>query len=330
MNYQESLPILEEIKKAKKILLNCHRGPDSDSVGSATAFAKVLSKMNKEATIICPSQILPELKFIDGANEIKTVDFSKFKFEEFDLFIALDSSTWGMVSGSESVTKPVVQMVVVDHHSTNKGFGQLNLIDPKTTSTAELLFKMFQDWNIDINKNVAECLLTGIVGDTGAFQYQGVGKRTLEIAGELMDRGADKDKIIANIYRNIDFMEIKLWGEILKRMNLEKESRFVWAAIPLSLFKEFGEMAFVKEDAANLFFPIVRNTDFGVIMVETKENYLSVSLRSRNDFDVSKIAEEIGGGGHKAAAGAKVENFSFEVAVKKVLEAARKYARKTS
>lgn len=330
MNYSESTKILEEIKKAKKILLNCHRGPDSDSIGGATALAKMIKSFKKEVVIICPSQILPELKFIEGSSEIITTDFSRFKFEEFDLFIALDSSTWGMVSGSERNPKPHINMIVVDHHSTNKGFGDINLIDSATTSTSELLYRVFQDWDVDINKSIAECLLTGIIGDTGAFQYQGVGKRTLEIAGDLIDKGADKDKIIANIYRNIDFMEVKLWGEIIKRMNFEKESRFIWSAVPLSLYKEFGELAFAKEDAANLFFPIVRDTDFGIVMVEIKENYLSVSLRSRNKFDVSKIAEEIGGGGHKAAAGAKIENLSFDKAVEKVLATARKYAQKTS
>lgn len=328
MNYKESAQILEEIKKAKKILLNCHRGPDSDSVGSATAFQKVLEGLGKETLIICPSNILDEMKFIDGAAKIEKVDFGKFDFSSLDLFIAIDSSTWEMVTGKNDIQKPAKKLIVIDHHASNVGFGEINLIDDKATSTAELLYKIFEDWGIKLDARVAECLLTGIIGDTGAFQYQGVGKGTLEIAGQLIDLGANKDRIVQNIYRNINFKEIKLWGKIIDEMKLDEERRFVWSAISYEIFKDFGEYAYAKEDAANLFFPIVRGTDFGVIMVETKKNVLSVSLRARVNFDVSKIAKEVGGGGHKAASGAKIEGMKFNEAVEKVLEVARKYARK--
>jgi phosphoesterase RecJ-like protein len=106
------------------------------------------------------------------------------------------------------------------------------------------------------------------------------------------------------------------------------EDSFVWSAISLSTYKDFGEYPYAKEDVANLFFPIVKGTDFGIVMVETNEGVLSVSFRSRSGFDVSKIAEEVGGGGHKAAAGARIEGLPFQDAVNKVLSAARKYATK--
>ena len=168
--------------------------------------------------------------------------------------------------------------------------------------------------------------MTGIIGDTGSFQYQNVGQGTLRIAASLMDLGADKDKIIYNIYRNIDFKEVKMWGKFIESMKIE--DNFVWSAISLATYKDFGEYPYAKEDVANLFFPVVKGTDFGIVMVETNENVLSVSFRSRSGFDVSKIAEEVGGGGHKPAAGARIEGLPFLDAVNKVLAAARKYAKK--
>ena len=141
-----------------------------------------------------------------------------------------------------------------------------------------------------------------------------------------MDAGADKDKIIYNIYRNIDFKEVKMWGKFIESMKIE--DNFVWSAISLSTYRDFGEYPYAKEDVANLFFPIVKGTDFGIVMVETNEGVLSVSFRSRSGFDVSKIAEEVGGGGHKAAAGARIEGLLFDEAVRKVLTAARKYVKK--
>lgn len=326
MNYKESQKIINEIKKAKKILVNCHRGPDSDSVGSALAFLEILKNMGKEVLVICPSDIPSDLTFLKGANEIVRVNFTTFDFSKFDLFIILDSSNYSMVTGLKDSERPEINSIVIDHHYSNEKFGKLNLIDSQMTSTGELIYHLLKDWNLPVSKEIAECLLTGIIGDTGTFQYQNVGVETLRVAAELMEKGANKDKIVFNLYRSIEFKEVKMWGKFIETMMIE--DGFIWSAIPLSTYKDFGEYAYAKEDVANLFFPIVKGTEFGIVMVETSEDILSVSFRSRNDFDVSKIAEEIGGGGHKAAAGARIEGLPFQEAVNKVLKVSRKHVQK--
>lgn len=328
MNYQESQQILDEVKKANKILLNCHRGPDSDSVGSSLAMQSVLKKIGKESLIICPSEVPEDLLFLEGAEKIKTVEFNSFNFQDYDLFLTMDSSTYGMVSGDMELKLPDIKTVVIDHHYTNAGFGSINLIDSKMTSTAELLFNVFKDWDIEFDSDISTKLLTGILGDTGCFQYAGVGKATLDVAGELLGFGANKDQIVLNIYRSIDFSSIKFWGKVIENMEHDKENRFVWSAIPNSTYQEYGADSSAKEDVANLFAPVIKDTDFGVIMVESDKDVLSVSFRSRSNFDVSKIAEEVGGGGHIRAGGARVEG-KFEEAVEKVLNACRKYAKKS-
>ncbi|HKC04626.1 MAG TPA: bifunctional oligoribonuclease/PAP phosphatase NrnA [Patescibacteria group bacterium] len=329
MNYQESKQILEEVKKANRILVNCHRGPDSDSVGSALGLTKVLRLLGKEVVIVCPSDIPDDLRFLSGSDEITRIDFSTFNFSKYDLFLAIDSSNYSMVTGSKELVQPEdIPFIVMDHHFSNDGFGKINLIDSNATSTGELLFKVFKDWEVKISSEAAECLLTGIIGDTGSFQYQNVGAQTLEIAAELIKLGADKDKIIYQIFRNISFSEIKIWGKIIENMQIDKEYRFVWSVIPVTIYKDFVGSDNIKEDAANLFFPIVEDTDFGIIMEEREGDVLSVSFRSRSGFDVSKIANEVGGGGHKAASGARIEGLPYDAAVEKVLAAARKHARK--
>jgi len=216
MNYKESKKILEEVKKADKILVNCHRGPDSDSVGSALGLSKVLTSLGKEVTIICPSEIPEDLMFLAGSEEIKRVDYSNFDFSEYDLFLIIDSSDYSMVTGAKDIVQPKKPpFIVIDHHFSNKGFGKINLIDSGVTSTGELLYKIFEDWDIPLSADSAECLLTGIIGDTGSFQYQNVGAETLEVAAKLIRLGADKDKIIYQIYRNISFSEVKVWGKII-------------------------------------------------------------------------------------------------------------------
>ena len=233
--------------------------------------------MGKEVSIICPGEIPEDLKFLEGAEKIKRVDFTNFTFSDYDLFLVIDSSAYGMVAGSKELSKPDIPLIVMDHHFSNEKFGKINLVDSKITSTGELLFRVFEDWEVKINKNIAEGLLTGIIGDTGSFQYQNVGEKTLQAAAELIKLGADKDKIIYNIYRNVSFAEVKIWGKIVENMQIDRENRFVWSVVSVLDYKDFvGES--VKEDAANLFFPIVKDTDFGMIMEERSDGVLSVSF----------------------------------------------------
>lgn len=331
MNYKESPIILKEITDSKKILVNCHRGPDSDSIGSALALSKVVRGMGKEVEVICPSDIPEDLMFLDGASEIKKIDFATFKFAGYDTFLVIDSSNYSMVSGSkEMAVAKDVPIIVIDHHFSNDKFGSINLVDSDMTSTGELLFHIFKDWGVKLNQDIAQSLLTGIIGDTGCFQYQNVGDRTLEVAADLIRLGANKDEIIYNIYRNVGFNEVKIWGKIIENMEIDKEYRFVWSVLPITDYQNIVGVDSAKEDAANLFFPIVRDTDFGIIMEERDDATLSISFRSRSNFDVSEVAKEIGGGGHKAAAGARIEGLPFEEAVEKVLAAARKHAKKNS
>ena len=325
MNYQESVQILEKIKKAKRILINCHRSPDPDGVGSALALYLVLKKLGKNSDIICPDEISKESKFLPSVDIIKAVNFEIFDFSSYSLFLVIDSCNWSMVVGKKDIPKPNVPIVVIDHHITSDKFGFINLVDTSKTSAAEVLYLVFNDWKIGINKEIAQCLLAGIIADTGVFEYPGVTSSTLDIAKQLIEKGADKEKIVNNVYRNISFNQVRFWGEIIKNMQIDKKSKFVWSAVPFAVYESYGKPISGKETAASYFAQIIENTDFGMIMVEQENKVLSVSFRSKDNFDVSRIAEALGGGGHKAAAGAKVCGFAFDQAVEKVLQTARKF-----
>ena len=323
MNYPKFKEILEEIKKAQKILVNCHRSPDADSVGSALATYLVLKKMGKEVKVICPDKLPEDVKFLPHSEIVDKIDFGKFNFGQWDLFLILDSGSQAMVTGKREGVLPEIAAIVIDHHKTNDNFGKINLVDENISSTGELLFSIFEDWEVKIDKDIAQNLLAGIITDTGVFEYPLVTSRTLDIAHALMDKGGNMQEIILNIFKNIDFNKVKFWGEILTKMEKD-EAGFVWSALSHEDFKKFGSPGSAKESAASIFAPIVKGTDFGMIMVEEDEGVLSISFRSRGDFDVSKIAERLGGGGHISAAGAKVYVSDFDQAVLKVLEAARK------
>lgn len=326
MNYKKSSEILEKIKKSKKILLNCHRNPDPDSIGSAIAMENVLEKMGKEVDVICPTELDKSVKFLNGFKDIKKVDFESFDFGKYDLFIAVDSSTWQMVAGKDDIKKPDIPIISIDHHFKDEPYADITLIDSEISSTAEILYLIFKDWGIEYEKEVATALLTGIIGDTGVFRHPGVGKGTLDIASDLVSKGADKDKIVLNVYQSYDMNLVCFFKTMLANLKVDKEHQFAWSVISSKEFKECGEPPQGKVIGANIFLQSISGTNFGIIMVETEPNNFVISLRARTSLDVSKVAAELGGGGHKAASGCSI-TAPFNEAIEKVLAVARKHAK---
>lgn len=324
MNYPLSEKILGEIKKAKKILVNCHRSPDADSVGSALALYEVLLSLGKEVRVICPDHLSEKLRFLPHSDKFETIDFTKFDFAPYGLFIILDSSSPLMVTDGKEIPLPKMKKIVIDHHRTNELFAETNLIDENISSTSEILYLLFEDWGTPLTKDISQNLLAGILTDTGIFQYPNVTSQTIKVAQKLMDNGAEKGEIILNTFRSYSFDEVRLWGEILKRMEFDKEHKFVWSAIPSEILEEYSRPENAGSNAATIFAPVVDGSDFGIVIVEREKGILSVNLRGRTGFDVSKVALKLGGGGHQGAAGARVQEKNFDQAVLKVLEVTRK------
>ena len=324
MNYNLSSKIKTEIEKANKILINCHKSPDPDSVGSALAMHHYLKLLGKSPTVVSPDPTPEIVDFLDNIDIVKVVDFSHLDFSYFDLFIVLDSSSFNVVTGTQHINKPKIPMIVIDHHHMNDKFGQINLLDNKASSTGEILYLLFKDWKVNIDKILATNLLTAIIGDTGAFQYPGASAKTLEISAELIEKGTDKDDIIFNLYKRQPFKRYKLVGEILHNTKLDTKSKFIYSAVDNKTFEKLGADKFARNYAASNLLPMVTESEFGIVMVETQPEKLEVSFRARNGkVDVSSIASSLGGGGHKLAAGATIEGLPFEEAVKKVLTSSR-------
>ena len=330
LNYQKSKQILKEIKRADKILLNCHRGPDPDSIGSTLAMQQVLRHMGKTADIICPSRpISRQVDYLPGFDGIKLgVDFGTFDFSEYDLFLTLDTPNLSLMTNRDVEIKPKIRTIVIDHHHISTLNGIVKLLDEDVTSLGEMLYRIFEDWKIKLDKNIADCLLASIIGDTGAFAYPNVTSNTLLIASKLMALGADKNTAADRIYRTENFEMLKFWSKVLGEMKIDREHKFVYSFISHEDYKEFSGLDDAKAKAASLFAPIVDGTNFGFIGVEEKERYVTISFRGRTDFDTSVIAKELGGGGHKVASAAKIEKLPFHEVVGKVLKVARKYAKK--
>lgn len=331
MNYKESKKILLEVQKSKKILLNCHRGPDPDSIGSNLAMKMVLQKMGKEVTVICPSKTLSkQTNYLTGYEEIVTgVNFDEYNFSDYDLLLSLDTPNISLMKGKDDKVQPDIKTIVIDHHYISLLQGYIRLVDDEATSVGEMLYMIFQDWKVELNKEISECLLTSIIGDTGAFSYPNTTADTLKVSAKLIENGAEKNMIVNRIYRNENFEMLKFWSEILASMEIDETGKFVWAMIPYEVYKKYEHLDDAKAKSASLFAPIVEGTDFGFIGIEEKPKLMSISFRGRTTFDTSAIAKALGGGGHKASSAVKIDGLPFDTVVIKVLEVSRKYVKRT-
>lgn len=328
MNYKKSQDILAEINKANKILINLHRGPDPDSLSSAFSLYYFLCSLGKEIDVVLTSksEMSSQISKFEESNLVKFVDFARFKFDKYDLFISPDSGSWQQIVDDVNVKIPEIPIILIDHHESNDKFGKINLVDSKAASCAQIIYLLFKDWEFFIDTKMANLLMTGIVSDTGGFAFTN-DANVMTIAGELMKLGADKEKIINDMFRTQPFKQVKAWGEFLSRMNLDKNNKFVWTALSYKDYKNLKIPPKASSIVATLYGNIIEECNFGIVMSEDEKGMLKVSLRSRSDIDVSKLGELLGGGGHKKAAGGIIKGMPFEKAVEKVLETARKYAK---
>lgn len=324
MNYQiESAQIQERIEKSQRILLNCHRNPDADSVGSATALARYLRTLGKEVLVLSPSEIPAHLAFLIGDVLFEIHDFDTFDFTKYDLFIMTDSSNWSRVFNSNQPTLPTIPVIVIDNHETNHGFGTMNLLDYKTSSVCEMIFKLFEDWKFALTPEIAQALLAGIVGDSGSFQFE-VYDRTFEIAQTLMHGGANIKEINFHLFNSVTLPLVKFWGLVISHIEID-QTGFVWSAIPYEEYKDYTHLKGTRETASTMIMRKIEGTKFGFVMTEDEQNNFSISFRSREDIDVATLAAQIGGGGHPGAAGARLQGMSFKEAVEKLCTLSREF-----
>lgn len=327
MNYPESKLILEEIKKANRILLNLHRSPDPDSFSSAFSLYYYLITLGKNVDIcvVLKTELSSYLSNQSDSKLIKYVDYKKLNFKDYDLFIATDSASWQQIVNDSEVKIPKIPIIAIDHHPTNDEFGVINLVQSDASSCSEMIYKLFQDWNFGIDSKIANILLSGIIADTGGFAFSD-NPETLKISADLIILGARKSNIYNNIFRSKSFETLKYWGECFKLLEFDRDNKFVWLATPYNLENKYKVN---DSNFSTMFLSIVDYSDFGVMMSEDEPKSIKMSFRSRNGVDVSIIAKEFGGGGHKFAAGAKIEGLEFNEAVEKVLAVCRKYAKKS-
>lgn len=306
--------IFKKLYYSQRTLLVTHKNPDGDAVGSALALSLFLDKTIGENHIFCLTAPSATFNFLPKIEKIKD-NPALFQKVEFDTIAILDSSDLeysGIKKYLEELTYPA-KIINIDHHPTNEYFGHINLVEKDASSTSDILFRIFDHNHFRIDKNIATCLLTGIITDTGSFSNLGTTPEAIYNASELLIHGAKVRDIINYALTNQPLGVLKLWGRAFSRLVLNNHTN---VAITVITRKDFMECGVEEENAEGIanFLNNLNGAKAVLVLKEQTDGTIKGSLRTTQDnIDVSKFARIFGGGGHKKAAGFAIKGRIEEI-----------------
>lgn len=290
------------IGAAKEIVLAAHINPDGDTLGSMIALGLGLQALGKRVTLLSSDGVPAIYRFLPGADLVQT----RTDRRDFDLAIGLDAGDLTRVGVSGEALQSAPVLIDIDHHVTAGQFGQIRLLDSTAAATGEIVYDLLLALGVPLTVPIAVNLLTALLTDTGSFRFPNVTPRTLFLAGELVRLGAAPDPIAEAVFENKPFAGQKLLGRALESLSRTPDGRIVWAHVTQADFAEFGATDEMTEGVVGQV-RAVQGADVALFLREMPSGRLRVSLRSRAPFDVSAIAAEFGGGGHRLAAGCTLD-----------------------
>lgn len=287
--------VIESIKENNKFLIVSHKYPDGDSIGSQIALALGLKKMGKDYFIY------NEDPPTDRYSRFKKINLIKTKKEDFneDITFIIDSASLdriGNIKDEIDHEKPIINL---DHHISNEKFGDINIVKPYYSSTAEIIYELLNKLT-EIDKEIATYIYIGILTDTGSFRYPNTTSHSLRVASKLVNYGVVASQVSEFIWFTDPPARIKLLGDVLQNITLH--DKFSIMIVTREMLINRGG----KEEDTNEFVDYgltIKNVKATAMIKEREGGILKVSLRSKNDVSVQELAAEYGGGGHKTAAG---------------------------
>jgi len=317
--------IWNKLKSFKRVVMSLHAKPDGDSLGSCTALKYVLERDLKcRIKLVSYDTLSEDLNQFPFAKEVEFgTDISDLDPNKFDGVIFLDSSLENQSGKLKKEFKiPKIFTINLDHHNTNTFYGNMNYVDKESPSACSVLVNFFKDRKINFDKELSTRLLLGICTDTIFFKTQSSDK-ALKDAGFLVEHEAEYfNKIVSPLELNIPLKYKRYIGVLFNNFKLVPEQKFGYSIITQKEVKDLGLNETEIRGGANEL-QYIKECDFIFTLTEL-ENEIKGSFRSKKEIDVSLFAKELGGGGHKLAAGFVLPKMSLNLAEEKVLEAVKK------
>ena len=309
------LDIEKELKEVTSIGVAGHVRPDGDCVGSATAIYGYLRKLFPEKKIDLYLEGFPSsFGFLDGAKKAKRTIEPEAVYEAFVVVDCADEARIGVAHDAFWQAK---KKIVIDHHVSNNGYGDISFVDGNASSTSEMVYRLIAPERLD--EKIAESLYLGIVHDTGIFQYSNTSKETLEAAAVLVSKGINTARIIDETFYQKTYEQNLLLGRTLIASQLMLDGRCILSAVSHEEMESFGVKPKDFEGVVNQL-RITKGVEIAILMYEFEPGTYKVSLRSNKGADVNKIAAAFGGGGHVKAAGCYIAGPQWEAIARLVQE----------
>ncbi len=289
--------VLQEIRARHRFVVTSHARPDGDGIGSALACGQMLRLMGKEAVVVLHDgvpriyQNLPFAELAIRANEVPANDAV--------ILLECDSTRRTLLNGLDECF-----LINIDHHLSGRAFADINWIDSTVMATAELVYKLIRRACVPVDHDIATCLYTALMTDTGSFMFAGTNEHTFTVARELVLAGADPAQCARPIYFGHSTAKMRLLGAALS--NLHHEGSLSWISVTQDEIKKFQAREEDCEGLVNYALSIF-DVQVAIFFRELPDKRFRVSLRSKGEINVSKIAEDFGGGGHKCASGCAID-----------------------
>lgn len=292
--------VVELIENKQNFGITTHVRPDGDGVGSSLGLCWLLRSLGKQAEVITCDEIPVAYRNLPGADEIRKVSEID---REYDAVFVIECSD---VRRPHILNLEKEFTVNIDHHATSEHFGSINWIDSTASAVGEMIYNLCKAIGGRITKEIAECIYLAIVTDTGSFHFPNTSDRTLKVASELVKAGAKPAEISEAVYNSYPWSRIELMRQVLDTVRRDEGGTIAWMRQTLRM----REIAKAVDGDNNGFvnIPLAAKEILAVIyMREVGENQYRVSLRSKGDINVARVAEKFGGGGHKNASGCRIE-----------------------
>lgn len=292
------------LRPAENIAVIAHVNPDADAIGAVVGLTAGLRSMGKNVVAALSDPVPEYARFLTGADFV----VSTLDSRQFDVLVCADAASIERLGDLYDNNRDLfasLPILNVDHHQTNPLYGTVVYVEPAASSTSELCYHILHALGAQFDGATADALMFGIVGDTGSFRNGATTTGSLEAAGALLAHGADIQRIAFQLFESKRFAAARLWGQVIAAIELDHVRGIVIAKISQAMLRECGVTVDEVEGIAE-YLRGIQEAETVILLKETAEGDVKVSMRSRPAVDVSVIASALGGGGHRQAAGCTV------------------------
>jgi phosphoesterase RecJ-like protein len=301
--------LIKIIHRNSTFLITSHINPEGDAIGSELTLTLALERLGKKVEIWNRHPVPEIYRFLPHSKRIR---YGGKIDKRYDVLLLLDCGNFERTGLIERYNPPGNEVFVIDHHRTESPIKDKGWIEPDASSTGEMVYNLIVSLGIEIDLDIAVNLYTAIMTDTGSFRYTSTTPEALRIAGILVEKGVRPWQINEEVYENLPFRKLRLFGYALRTLDRNKDRKVAWMTISQRMFRLTKTGAEDTEEFVN-YLRSIKGVEVAILFRQTAPKAFKLSFRSRGMVDVAKIAESLGGGGHSNASGCELKGNLSEI-----------------